>query len=145
MRIHGNNQNLDKPLGMNFISKALRRADGFAYDEDGTVTVLAFSIFVMILLMGGIALDTMRQEMARASLQATLDRAVLAGATASTETGARTIVEDYFDKSGQSAYLLAQNDGDISTSINAARVTAAAEMSLDTYLMRLAGVSTLNV
>jgi Flp pilus assembly protein TadG len=119
-------------------------AERFFKEEEGTVTVLAFAIFVMFLIMGGIGIDTMRQEMARASLQATLDRAVLAGATATTESGARAIVEDYFAKSGQSEYLLAEQDGDISTTLNAAKVTAGAEMSLDTYLMRLAGVPTLN-
>ncbi|KJS44866.1 MAG: hypothetical protein VR71_04305 [Roseovarius sp. BRH_c41] len=132
------------PRVENATTGLVERTEMFIQEEDGTVTVLSFFIFVMFLMMGGIGLDTMRQEMARASLQATLDRAVLAGATASTEAGARTIVEDYFAKSGQSDYLLAQKDGDISTTLNAAKVTAGAELSLDTYLMKLAGVPTLS-
>ena len=118
-------------------------AERFFKEEEGTVTVLAFAIFVMFLLMGGIGIDTMRQEMARASLQATLDRAVLAGATANTNVAARAIVEDYFEKSGHSGSLLAESEGDIFTTLNAAQVTAKAELNLDTYLMRLAGVPTL--
>ncbi|WP_254656420.1 TadE/TadG family type IV pilus assembly protein [Roseovarius sp. 217] len=144
MRIEGSTIKGMTPRVENATTGLVERTEMFIQEEDGTVTVLSFFIFVMFLMMGGIGLDTMRQEMARASLQATLDRAVLAGATASTEAGARTIVEDYFAKSGQSDYLLAQKDGDISTTLNAAKVTAGAELSLDTYLMKLAGVPTLS-
>ncbi|WP_296429864.1 TadE/TadG family type IV pilus assembly protein [Roseovarius sp. BRH_c41] len=144
MRIEGSTIKEMTPRVENATTGLVERTEMFIQEEDGTVTVLSFFIFVMFLMMGGIGLDTMRQEMARASLQATLDRAVLAGATASTEAGARTIVEDYFAKSGQSDYLLAQKDGDISTTLNAAKVTAGAELSLDTYLMKLAGVPTLS-
>lgn len=124
-------------------TRAGEYAERFFKEEDGTVTVLAFAIFVMFLIMGGIGIDTMRQEMARASLQATLDRAVLAGATANTNAAARAIVEDYFDKSGHAGALLPESEGDIITTLNAARVTAKAEIDLDTYLMKFAGVPTL--
>ncbi|MDA3859313.1 MAG: Tad domain-containing protein, partial [Roseovarius sp.] len=77
----------------------------FVREEDGTVTILAFFIFVTFLMMGGIGIDTMRQEMMRAKLQATLDGAVLAGATAPTAVEARLVVEDYFAKSGMSEFL----------------------------------------
>lgn len=124
-------------------TRAGEYAQRFIRDEEGTVTVLAFAIFVMFLLMGGIGIDTMRQEMARASLQATLDRAVLAGATAVNNTAARSVIEDYFAKSGQANYLAAQQEGDIDIRLNASKVTARASQTLDTYLMRLAGVETL--
>jgi Flp pilus assembly protein TadG len=118
-------------------------AERFFKEEEGTVTVLAFAIFVMFLIMGGIGIDTMRQEMARASLQATLDRAVLAGATAVNNAAARAVIEDYFAKSGQSDYLAAQEAGDIDIRLNSSKVTARASQTLDTYLMRLSGVDTL--
>ena len=124
-------------------TRAGEYAERFFNEEDGTVTVLAFSIFVMFLIMGGIGIDTMRQEMARASLQATLDRAVLAGATAVNNTTARAVIEDYFSKSGQANYLAAEQEGDIDIRLNSSKVTARASQTLDTYLMRLAGVDTL--
>ncbi|WP_375553205.1 pilus assembly protein TadG-related protein [Roseovarius mucosus] len=124
-------------------TRAAEYAERFAKDEEGTVTVLAFAIFVMFLVMGGIGIDMMRQEMARASLQATLDRAVLAGATAVNNATARAVIEDYFAKSGQSDYLAAQEAGDIDIRLNSSKVTARATQTLDTYLMRLAGVDTL--
>lgn len=116
----------------------------FATEEDGTVTILAFFIFFTMLIMGGIGIDTMRHEMSRASMQSTLDRAVLAGAAAPDEATARSIVEDYFDKAGQSDYLAAQQEDDIEIFLNASRVTARASNTFDTYLMRLAGVDTLS-
>ncbi|SFN46920.1 Flp pilus assembly protein TadG [Roseovarius lutimaris] len=119
-------------------------AERFVHEEDGTVTVLAFFIFVTFLLMGGLGIDTMRQEMMRSQLQATLDRAVLAGATAGSKEGARAVVEDYFAKAGMSAYLEAEQEGDIEVSLNSAKVSANASMTIDTYLMKLAGVDTLS-
>jgi len=117
----------------------------FMREEDGTVTILAFFIFVTFLMMGGIGIDTMRQEMMRAKLQATLDGAVLAGATAPTAVEARLVVEDYFTKSGMSEFLDAEQEGDIDVSLTSAKVTASAKMTLDTYLMKLSGVDTASV
>lgn len=130
--------------GNRTISRPIAQFSRFIRDEDGTVTVLSFFIFVMFLVMGGIGLDTMRQEMARASLQATLDRAVLAGATAINNETARDVIEDYFAKSGKADYLAAEQAGDIDIRLNSSRVTARASQSLDTYLMKLAGVDTLS-
>ncbi|WP_454268500.1 pilus assembly protein TadG-related protein [Roseovarius sp. MBR-51] len=131
------------PRVENATTGLVEHTEMFLQEEDGTVTLLSFFIFVMFLLMGGIGLDTMRQEMARASLQATLDRAVLAGATAFNNEAARDVIEDYFDKSGQADYLAAEQEGDIDIRLNSSKVTARASQTLDTYLMRLAGVDTL--
>lgn len=123
--------------------RALLRFRRFSANEEGTVTVLAFVIFVMFLIMGGIGLDTMRHEMARASLQATLDRAVLAGAMGTSNEMARDIVEDYFLKSDKANYLKAEEPGEIDIKLNSAKVSAKAEVDLDTYLMKLSGIDTL--
>lgn len=120
-------------------------AANFIRDEQGSATVFAFFIFITMLIMGGFALDTMRHESERASLQATLDRAVLAAASAADEAQAREIIEDYFDKAGKTDYLLAKQDGDISVTLNSARITARAQTTIDTYLMKLSGVETLSV
>jgi len=128
--------------GTALVSRPLHK---FIDDEEGTVTAFAFVVFIMMLVMGGIALDTMRHEASRAALQSTLDRAVLAGATARSDAEARATVEDYFAKAGLSDYLLAEQEGDIDTTLNSATVTARAQRSLDTYLMKFAGVHTLGV
>lgn len=122
---------------------ASRPIHKFLNKEDGSVTAFSFVVFVMMLVMGGIALDTMRQETARASLQATLDRAVLAGAQASTSAQARDVIEDYFDKAGLGAYLLAEQEDEIDIKLNSAKVSARAERIVDTYLMKFAAVDQL--
>ncbi|MGX0902750.1 Flp pilus assembly protein TadG [Roseovarius sp. MBR-79] len=113
--------------------------------EDGSATLFGLFIFVIMLMMGGIALDTMRHESTRAELQTTLDRAVLAAATARTEAEARDIIEDYFAKAGQSDFLMAELDDDITVTLNSASITARAGGTIETFLMRLNGVETLDV
>jgi Flp pilus assembly protein TadG len=128
--------------GTALVSRPFRQ---FLHEEDGTVTALAFFMVLIMLMVGGFALDTMHHERERASLQATLDRAVLAGASASSDTEARQIVEDYFAKAGKADYLLAEQEGDIATSLNSATITARAQRNISTYLMKLSGVETLSV
>ncbi|RKF17246.1 hypothetical protein D6850_02995 [Roseovarius spongiae] len=104
-----------------------------------------------MLVAGGIAIDVSRQEMERAHIQNTLDAAVLAAAgepyAIDGKAKAKAIVEDYFAKAGMSDYLNEINtegeDSDIVSTVNSSKVTASAEMQLDTYLMHLSGVKTL--
>ncbi|MFB9149640.1 pilus assembly protein TadG-related protein [Roseovarius ramblicola] len=115
----------------------------FLRDEGGVVTVFSLFILMMMLIVGGLALDSMRHEMTRAQLQTTLDRAVLAGAKSATPEEARATVEDYFAKADLSSYLAGEQEGDIEIYLNSASVTARASRTIDTHLMRLAGVETL--
>jgi len=118
-------------------------AGRFLSDEGGAITAFALFVFLMMLMMGGLALDTMRHEMTRARMQATLDRAVLAGAKSSDADEARATVEDYFAKADLSSYLASEREGDIQIYLNSASVTARASGTLDTHLMKLAGVKSL--
>ncbi len=120
-------------------------ANRFLRDEGGSVTAFAFFVFLMMLMVGGLALDTMRHEMVRARMQATLDRAVLAGAKSTDAAEARATVEDYFSKADLAAYLEAEQDGDIQIYLNSSRVSARASGTVDTYLMNLVGVNELTV
>lgn len=129
-----------------YADRVRRRLAAFRDDAAGGVVALTLYILVFMLVMGGLGIDIMRQEMERTHLQATLDGAVLAGAGApagATEAEIKTIVEDYFAKNDMSDYLHAIQDSDIETTLNSTRVRAAGSMSLDTYLMRLSGVETL--
>lgn len=125
----------------------MARLGRFARDEEGSGIILTLFIFMFMLVMAGLGIDTMRHEMERTRLQATLDAAVLAGAGTPRGTEVskiKAIVEDYFAKSEMSQYLHEINtDNDIITSLNATRVYAEASMDIDTYLMKLSGVETL--
>lgn len=119
-------------------------ASRFLRDEGGSVTAFAFFAFLMMLMVGGLALDTMRHEMVRARMQATLDRAVLAGAKSPDADAARATVEDYFAKADLASYLEAERENDIQIYLNSASVTARASGTMDTFLMHLGGVDTLS-
>lgn len=129
------------------LAMAVQRLDAFEDGEEGGMTIIALFVFILMLTMGGISVDLMRHEMERTQLQATLDSAVLAGAGApagATKAEIKAIVEDFFAKSGKSDYLNDLGDGDIIATLNSRRVTASADMTLNTYLMKLMGVNTLD-
>ncbi|MGK7752017.1 MULTISPECIES: Tad domain-containing protein [unclassified Roseovarius] len=116
----------------------------FRKDEDGSLIILTLFIFIFMLVMAGLGIDSMRHEMHRAHLQATLDSAVLAGAGASSDEDAKHVVEDYFAKSGMAEYLNAIREEDIDIGLNATYVSASAKLDMDTYLMKLSGVEQLS-
>ncbi|MEM6576927.1 MAG: VWA domain-containing protein [Pseudomonadota bacterium] len=121
--------------------------NAFWKDEEGSATILTLYILMFMLVMAGLGVDTMRHEMERTHLQSTLDAAVLAGAgspTEKTNEQIREIVEDYFAKNNMSQYLNEISDDDINSTFNSTRVTATADMEINTYLMKLSGVDTLN-
>ncbi|NHB76929.1 TadE/TadG family type IV pilus assembly protein [Rhodobacter calidifons] len=64
-----------------------RKASEFRSDERGAIAIFVLMIFVMMLLVGGIAVDVMRAEMRRVTYQQTFDRAVLAAANISLPPG----------------------------------------------------------
>ena len=105
--------------------------------------ILTLFLFLFMMVMAGLGVDTMRHEMERARLQATLDAAVLAGAKAPFGKDPKTIVEDYFAKADMTNYLDPIGDDDVSNTLNASRVAAKASMTMDTYLMKLSGIDTL--
>lgn len=116
---------------------------GFRRDESGGATIMALIFFLVMIAAGGIAIDMMRYEMKRAQIQSTLDSAVLASAGAPYGSDHRAIIEDYFRVANMSDYLAAEKDGDIVVTVNSASVTAKADMTMDTYLMKLSGVKEL--
>ncbi|MFK7940888.1 MAG: pilus assembly protein TadG-related protein [Roseovarius sp.] len=138
---------LNERLKANILAWAARHGKSFEDEEEGGMTIIALFVFILMLTMGGISIDLMRHEMERTQLQATLDSAVLAGAGApagATKQQIKEIVEDFFVKSGKADYLNELGDDDIIATLNSRRVAATANMTLNTYLMKLMGVNTLN-
>lgn len=128
--------------------RTLRRRwlSNFCRDEDGAVVAFTLFILLMMLIAGGIATDMMRHEMERARLQNTLDTAVLAAAGAPFGSDPKAIVEDYFAKTELSAYLNEIDpETDIVATVNSTSITASADMTIDTYLMKLSGVDQLDI
>ena len=124
---------------------------GLARGEDGTVTVFALFVFVVILMVAGLAIDSMRHERERARLQSTLDRAVLAAADLEQALDPADVVRDYFAAAGMDDALtvdpvvedvMAQDlfSRDLLVSRT---VTASASRTMPTLLLGLVGVETL--
>jgi Flp pilus assembly protein TadG len=108
--------------------------------ERGTITVFSLIMFVLMVGVGGIAIDVMRYETQRVQLQYTLDRAVLAAASLSQTLEPEDVVENYFETAGLADYRLRV---DVDEGINFRRVTAQAEMEIQSLFMQMFGVRVL--
>ena len=114
----------------------------FKRDERGTVTYFAIFMLMMMLLVGGIAVDLMQNEMTRTRVQNTLDRAVLAAADLDQPLEPDAVVADYFNKAGMGNYLTSVA---VDQGINYRTVEARADATTHTQFMRLMGVPILDV
>ncbi len=72
----------------------------FRDDERGSMTLIIVFMFLVMVMFGGIAVDVMRYETRRVTLQQTLDRAALAAASLQQNRTPQAIVDDWFAKSG---------------------------------------------
>jgi Flp pilus assembly protein TadG len=80
--------------------RVMRRAMGFRREEGGAMIIFGLTIFVMMMWVGGMAIDFMRFEYDRSRVQYTLDRAALAAASLSQSEDCEAVALDYFEKSG---------------------------------------------
>ncbi len=105
--------------------------------EDGNLTIFALCLFVLMAMIGGVAVDLMRYEAMRTSLQNTLDRATLAAASLSQQLDAEDVVTDYFDKAGLAEYLRAVS---VEEGLNYREVVADARASTNPFFLHMIGV-----
>ena len=113
----------------------------FWRDEDGSLLIFSLFLLIMMLMIAGMSVDLMRSETHRARLQATLDRAVLAGASLEQTLNSEDVVQDYFDKAGLGQFVTGINVVETPTS---KMVNASAEMSVGSYFMNMLGVYSLH-
>lgn len=91
----------DNAAKLRIFARLHRKVTDFRSDERGSIAIFVLMIFVMMLLVGGIAVDVMRAEMRRVTYMQTFDRAVLAAANISLPPGQTPITV------GQSWYNIA--------------------------------------
>lgn len=115
---------------------------GFARDERGSMTIFAIFMLMMMLLVGGIGVDLMRNEMERTRVQGTVDRAVLAAADLDQPLEPEDVVDDYFAKAGMTDFLTSVT---VDEGLNFRTVTVNAKTQTPTQFMRLMGVDELPV
>ena len=123
----------------NIRAKFLRQ---FGRDEDGTILVTTLLLLIIMLVLGGMAVDFMRFESRRALLQSVSDRAVLAAAELDQSLDSKEVVIDYFKKAGFEGSIVGEpvigGNGVDSKSVG---VTARFEM--DTFYLRFIGIDEL--
>ncbi len=80
----------------------VRKFKDYKADEGGAIAIFIVIIFILILMLGGIAVDVMRFETRRVALQETLDRAVLSAANVvlPVSTTPQSVVTEWFTKAG---------------------------------------------
>lgn len=119
-----------------------RKLKDFWSGEDGSLIILTVILLVIMLVLGGMAVDFMRQESARAKVQGITDIATLA-ATALGSTGdPDEIVRSHFLASGYdpaTVDIVVDSDG-----VSTRNVTVAAPVEIETFYLRLIGMPTLS-
>jgi len=120
--------------------RAAQRFERFAKEDDGVVTAFAVFMILMMVLVGGIGVDLMRNEMDRTQVQAVTDRAVLAAADLDQILDPEDVVRDYFAKAGMEDYL---GDVTVSEGLNYKVVSATAQATTPNMFMSVMGRDTL--
>lgn len=113
----------------------------FRAAQDGTMTVFALMLFLLMVMMGGLAVDLMRYESTRTTLQNTLDRATLAAASLTQELDGETVVNDYFAKAGMTSYLKGVT---VSEGLNFREVEADASAATNPFFIHMIGIDELD-
>ncbi len=121
-------------------SEMLSYMNNFQRNEDGAMTLFAIFMFLMMILVAGLGVDLMRNELERTTMQNTIDRAVLAAADLDQTLDPQAVVTDYFDKAGVGEHLAQVT---VDEGLNFRKVTATADATTSTQFMSLIGVDTL--
>lgn len=113
----------------------------FRKDEDGSIIVFTLFILVLMLIVGGMAVDFMRFESRRALMQGTVDRAVLAAADLDQVSDPAAVVVDYVTKA-DGPYCLT-GEPEITNGANYRSVTANCEWVMPAHFLKLVGIESL--
>jgi len=125
------------------LQQALRaRSKDYIRAEDGSMMIFVMSLLVIMLMLGGMAVDLMRYEQRRTLLQQTNDRAVLAAASLTQDLVPTEVVGDHFDKAGLGEYLSGVT---VTQGLNFRNVFADAEAELQPFFMQMMGIDQLTV
>lgn len=136
-----NKTNVQSSSKMHTAGWRIRYLRAFGKDEDGSVIILTILLLITMLVLGGMAVDFMRYEARRATLQSVADRAVLASASLGQTLDSGAVVEDYFAKAGFA-------DAIVGTPVvvdngNSRTVSVRSQIDLNTFYLRLIGMDTL--
>ncbi len=113
----------------------------FGRNEDGTLVIFALMLTLLMMMMGGIAVDVMRYETVRTSLQNTLDRSTLAAAALTQGLHPEAVVNDYFLRAGLADELKSVT---VTEGLNFRNVAATALATTNPLFMQMLGIDQLD-
>jgi len=109
----------------------------FRRNEDGTLIIFGLILFVLMVMLGGFAVDLMRYENTRTNLQNTLDRSVLAAASLTQKRDAEGVVRDYMLKAGLKDQLSSVT---VTQALNSRTVTAKGVADTHPIFLHMLGI-----
>lgn len=121
----------------------------FRREEDGSIIIFSLFLFILMVLIGGMAVDLMRFETRRVELQGTLDTATLAATNLKQTVDSETLVRDFMAKRGYDPALVSVRvdptylgtDSDVLVS---RRVDASYALNVNTFFMHMLDIPTLS-
>ena len=113
-------------------------AISFATDERGSITIFALVLFMLIVMLGGIAIDVMKHETIRTTLTNTLDRCALMSASLDQTLDPQAVFEDCIEKAGLSQQI---ENIEVVNSLNHREVTANARAETNPFFLHLIGIN----
>ena len=125
--------------------------NAFRKDETGSLVIFSLFIFILLLMMAGMAVDLVRHEQERVKIQNTIDTAVVAASslTQGMETKAEVtaLVKDHMAKAGLNPDMVIV-DSDTSKiestgEITSRWVNASVDWQMDTMFMNMMGIDSL--
>jgi hypothetical protein len=126
----------------------VKRVCRFGRDERGNISVLALSLMVAMISIGGLALDTMRYEQKRVLVQNALDRCTLMAASLKQRLSPSDVVYDCMANANLRSAVKSVSVTDNGTSNGGASnrtVDAVAETDINALFPNVIGMQTLNV
>lgn len=122
----------------NFIGSPMRRhTRRFARDERGALLIFTLMLLVLMIMMGGFAVDLMRYEQKRTKLSNTLDRCTLMAASLTNQLDPEAVVRDCVDKMGMSDQLAAV---EVSQGENFRDVRSSGRVDTQPFFMHMIGI-----
>lgn len=119
----------------------------FSRDEEGALTYFSLVTFVMMLMIGGIAVDLARFEAKRKHYQNISDAAVLAATNLQLDLDSKAVAKSYFASHGINPDTIDVTVEDASEGeggeMLSRRVSVNSDLKMETLLMGLAGVEEL--
>lgn len=113
----------------------------FARDEEGGIIVFTLLLFIVMLVVAGMAVDFMRFESERVQLQSVSDRAVLAAAELDQDLDSEEVVIEFFRSQGLEDKIVGTPT--VSDTGNSRTVSVRSAIDVNTYYLRLIGIDTL--